>query len=155
LFWHTLLSCSLSPAHNLVFNSRSRKHKHQWCDKHHGTRNTAVRIVRVFNCIPWREKRPTVAVIANPTGPYWASFNDGIFHSCPPLDVGAFAFHVEGGEGVFHRVEVHAFWTLSRDAVTSIGDHGEHHRLHQSALQQLQVYSLSCRGLVLHEEGCL
>jgi hypothetical protein len=55
-----------------------------WCSQQH----PSVRLrgltykVRVFNCVPCREKCPTVAVTANPTRPYWVSFNDWMFPSC-------------------------------------------------------------------------
>jgi hypothetical protein len=49
-------------------------------------------------------------------------------------------------------IEVGTFWSLSRDAVTSFGDHGEQQRLHQPALQQQKIYSLSFREGVLNQE---
>jgi hypothetical protein len=49
-------------------------------------------------------------------------------------------------------IEVGTFWTRSQDAVTSFVDHGYQHRLHQSALQQLQDYSLSFIEGELYEE---
>ena len=55
--------------------------------------------IRVSNRVPWRKKNNSGATVANPTRPYWESFHYGIFHSCPPLDNGAFAFHVEGVQG--------------------------------------------------------
>jgi hypothetical protein len=46
-------------------------------------------------------------------------------------------------KGINNTIEVGTFWTLSRNAVTSFGDHGEQQRLHQIAPQQQQIYSLS------------
>jgi hypothetical protein len=40
-------------------------------------------------------------------------------------------------KGINNTIEVGTFWTRSRDVVTSFVDHGEQHRLHQIALQQL------------------
>jgi hypothetical protein len=53
---------------------------------------------------------------------------------------------------VVNTFEVHMIWTLSRNAVMSFVDHGEQHRLHQIALQQQQIYSLSFREGVLNQE---
>jgi hypothetical protein len=58
-------------------------------------------------------------------------------------------------KGINDIIEDGTFWPLSRDAVTRLGDHGEQHILHQNTPQQQRVYSLSCKGLVLHEEGRL
>jgi hypothetical protein len=55
-------------------------------------------------------------------------------------------------KGINDTIEVGTFWTLSRDAVTSFGDHGEHHRLHRFKPQQQQIYSLYIREGELHGE---
>ena len=57
-----------------------------WIEKMKG-KDCVLNTVWVFNCILWRKKGPTVAVIANPTGPYWGWFNDGIFRSYPLLQL--------------------------------------------------------------------
>jgi hypothetical protein len=58
-------------------------------------------------------------------------------------------------KGINDTFKEHMFWPLSRNAVTSFGDHGKQNILHQNTPQQQRVYSLSCKGLVLHEEGHL
>jgi hypothetical protein len=55
-------------------------------------------------------------------------------------------------KGVIDSIKVCTFWTLSRDAVMSFGDHGKQHGLHHFTLQQLRVYSLSFREGELHGE---
>jgi hypothetical protein len=52
-------------------------------------------------------------------------------------------------KGINDTIEVGTFWSLSRDAVTCLGDHGEQQRLHQIALQQLHdlFFILQRRGV--------
>jgi hypothetical protein len=55
-------------------------------------------------------------------------------------------------KGINHTFKEHTFCTRSRNAVMTLGDHGEQHRLHQITPQQQQIYSLYIKEGELHGE---
>ena len=59
-------------------------------------------------------------------------------------------FHVGGLGRALDTFKEHTFWPLSQNAVTSFGDHGKQHTLHQITPEQQQIYSLSFRKGELH-----